>query len=266
MTKDLLYQDEIKAIVRNAYSTIPAGAGDALARRLYSPTELAQLPAGAVRWALGVGNPVRHAQLRSGEVVLDVGSGGGIDTILAARRVGPTGRAIGLDLLEEMCTRARANAASVRVDGWVEFRQGEMERIPLPDASVDVVVSNGVINLSPRKSRTVQEIYRVLRPGGRLAVADLTVEDDLPPAVLASGAAWAGCVAGAMSERVFANKLRTAGFADIRLDQRTPFGIDDVALYPLFTAELIALMRRLVPAESHAQIAWSVLATARKPG
>lgn len=265
MAKDLLFQNEIKAVVRSAYSTIPAGAGSAMAERFYSAEELAELPTDAVRWALGVANPVRHAQLGRGETVLDVGSGGGIDTLLAARRVGRTGRVIGLDFLGEMCDRARANAAATGVEGWVEFRQGEMERIPLPDESVDVVVSNGVINLSPRKSRVVHEIFRVLRPAGRLCVADLTVEEDLPPAVLASAAAWAGCVAGAMSERVFTNKLRSAGFGDIALTEKTPFGIDDVALYPLFTPELIALMRKLIPAAAHDRIAWSVLATARKP-
>jgi len=127
-----------------------------------------------------------------GETVLDVGAGGGIDTILAARAVGPTGKAIGLDLLDEMAERARANAAEAGVQGWTEFVRGEMEDIPLPDASVDVVISNGVINLSPRKSRVLAEIHRVLKPGGRLCVADLTVEEDLPPEILTSDSAWAG--------------------------------------------------------------------------
>jgi ubiquinone/menaquinone biosynthesis C-methylase UbiE len=124
--------------------------------------------------------------------VLDVGSGGGIDTILAANRVGPSGRAIGLDLLEEMGERARRHAVQAGVDGWTEFLQGEMEAIPLPDESVDVAISNGVINLSARKSRALAEIFRVLRPGGRICVADLVVDDDLPPEVLTSDSAWAG--------------------------------------------------------------------------
>lgn len=139
-----------------------------------------------------MGNPVLHAGLRPGETVLDLGSGGGIDTILAAHEVGPTGRAIGIDLLDEMVERARGHAREAGVDGWTEFRRGEMEDIPLPDASVDVVISNGVINLSPRKSRVLAEIHRVLRSGGRMCVADLTVEDDLPPEILTSDAAWAG--------------------------------------------------------------------------
>ena len=133
-----------------------------------------------------------HAELRPGETVLDLGSGGGMDTILAAHEVGPTGRAIGIDLLDEMVERAAVHARDAAVDGWTEFRRAEMEDIPLPDGSVDVVISNGVINLSPRKSRVLAEIHRVLKPGGRLCVADLTVEEDLPPEILTSDAAWAG--------------------------------------------------------------------------
>lgn len=192
MTRDLLHQDDIRDMVRHAYATLSAGAGETLARRLYGDDELASLPDEALTWALGVGNPVRHARLRPGEVVLDLGCGGGIDTILSARLVGLSGRAIGVDLLEEMCERARAAADAAGVGGWSEFRQGQMEDIPLPDDSVDVVISNGVLNLSARKARALAEIHRVLRPGGRLCVADLTVDDDLPPEVLTSDAAWAG--------------------------------------------------------------------------
>ncbi len=192
MTRDLLHQDDIRDVVRRAYATLSTGAGETVARRLYTDEELASVPEEAVTWALGVGNPVRHARLRPGEVVLDVGCGGGIDTILAAGGVGPGGRAIGLDLLDEMCERARAAADAAGVGGWSEFRQGQMEDIPLPDDSVDVVISNGVLNLSARKARALAEIHRVLRPGGRLCVADLTVDDDLPPEVLTSDAAWAG--------------------------------------------------------------------------
>ena len=192
MSRDLMFQDQVREVVRQAYAAIGSGAGEPVAKRLYSDEELAGLPADAVQWALGVGNPVRHAGLAPGEVVLDVGCGGGIDTVLAAHRVGPAGRAIGLDLLEEMCERARTSAEAAGVGRWTEFRSGEMEAIALPEQSVDVVISNGVINLSARKSRALAEIHRVLRPGGRLCVADLTVEDDLPPEVLTSDAAWAG--------------------------------------------------------------------------
>jgi arsenite methyltransferase len=192
MSKDLMFQDEIRDAVRDAYGSIESGAGEVVATRLYSEKELAELPEGARDWALGVGNPVRYAFLQPGEVVLDVGSGGGIDTILAAKRVGPTGRAIGLDIVEAMLDRARANAAEAGVDERTEFLHGEMEQIPLPDASVDVVVSNGVLNLSARKSRALAEIFRVLRPGGRISLADLTVEGELPPEIANDQSAWAG--------------------------------------------------------------------------
>jgi SAM-dependent methyltransferase len=192
MAQDLMFQEQIKQAVRRAYGAISTGGGESVARRLYSDEELAEVPAGAVEWALGVGNPVRYARLRPGEVVLDVGSGGGVDTILAAARVGPGGRAVGLDVLEEMCERGRRHAAEAGVDGWSEFPRGEMEDIPLPDGSVDVVISNGVLNLSARKSRALAEIFRVLGPGGRLCVADLTVEGELPPEIANDQSAWAG--------------------------------------------------------------------------
>ena len=187
-----MYQDEIKDAVREAYGSITAGGGEAVVGRLYSEEELAELPTGARSWALGVGNPVRYAFLQRGEVVLDVGSGGGIDTILAARRVGPSGSAIGLDVVDAMIDRARANAAEAGVDGWTEFVHGEMERIPIPDGTVDVVISNGVLNLSARKSRALAEIFRVLKPGGRISRADLTVEGELPPEIANDQSAWAG--------------------------------------------------------------------------
>lgn len=192
MSKDLLFQDEIRNVVARAYSTIPSGGGKDAIGRFYDDDELVDLPDEAIAWALGVGNPVRHAGLVPGEVVLDLGCGAGIDTILAARQVGPSGRVIGLDMLDEMCWRAHATANAAGVAGCTEFKRGEMEAIPLPDESVDVVISNGVLNLSPRKARALAEVHRVLRPGGRLCVADLTVEDDLPPEVLTSESAWAG--------------------------------------------------------------------------
>jgi arsenite methyltransferase len=192
MARDLMFQQEISDTVRQAYAAISSGGGESVARRLYTDQELAEVPAGAIEWALGVGDPVRYAMLQPGEAVLDVGSGGGIDTILAARRVGPRGRAIGLDLLEEMCERGRRHATQAGVAGWTEFLQGEMENLPLPDGSVDVVVSNGVLNLSARKSRALAEIFRVLRPGGRISLADLTVQGELPPEVANDQSAWAG--------------------------------------------------------------------------
>jgi arsenite methyltransferase len=192
MARDLMFQDEIKNGVRQAYAAISTGGGQTVARRLYSQEELSEVPAGAIEWALGVGNPVRYALLQPGETVLDIGSGGGIDTILAARRVGLEGKAIGLDVLEEMSERGRSHAAEAGVEGWARFLLGEMEDIPLPDESVDVAISNGVLNLSSRKSRALAEIFRVLRPGGRICMADLTVEGELPPEVANDQSAWAG--------------------------------------------------------------------------
>ena len=192
MAKDLMFQEEIKDAVRQAYSAITTGGGETVARRVYTDDELAEVPAGAVGWSLSVGNPVRYAFLQPGETVLDVGSGGGIDTILAARRVGPDGKAVGLDILEEMCERGRRHAAEAGVEGWTEFVTGEMEDIPLPDESIDVVISNGVLNLSARKGRALAEMFRLLRPGGRICMADLTVEGELPPEIANDQSAWAG--------------------------------------------------------------------------
>ena len=160
-------------------------------RRYGSFSRVIPLPPGAISGALGVGNPVRAAKLRPGEVVLDLGCGGGIDTLLAARAVAPGGRAIGLDMLAEMLEVAARNAAEANLTN-VEWLRGDLEDIPLPDASVDVALSNGVVNLSPRKSRVFAEVHRVLRPGGRLVVADLVVDDDLPPEVITNPAAWPG--------------------------------------------------------------------------
>lgn len=187
---DLLGQAAIKEVVRQAYRQV-VGKASSVATRLYNADELALLPAGAIAQALGVGNPVRAAKLRPAEVVIDLGCGGGIDTILAARAVGPTGKAIGLDMLPEMLQVAAVNAAEVGVTN-VEWLRGDIEAILLPDGTVDVVISNGVVNLSPRKSRVFAEVHRVLRPGGRFVAADIVVDDDLPPEIFTNPAAWAG--------------------------------------------------------------------------
>lgn len=188
MSRDLLHADEVKSIVRAAYGAVDVDTR-AVACQLYSPEELALVPDSAVNRALGVANHLRHADLRPDDVVLDLGCGAGIDTVLAARRAR---RVIGLDFLPAMVERTRAAAAEVGLEN-VEALEGEMEAIPLPDESVDHVISNGVINLSARKSRALAECARVLRPGGRLTVSDLTVEDgELPPEILTHPATWAG--------------------------------------------------------------------------
>jgi arsenite methyltransferase len=258
MTSDLLHQDRIRDLVRDAYGTIPHGAGRTVAARFYTDEQLARVPDLAIDWALGVGNPVPRAELRAGETVLDVGCGAGIDTILAAQEVGRSGRAIGLDLLPEMCARAEEAARQAGTAAWCEFQASEMEAIPLPAASVDVVISNGAINLSPRKSRTLAEIARVLRPGGRLCVTDLVVDEELPPEVLGSDASWAGCIAGALSERVLRGKLGRAGFSAIDLDGWHPFSLADLALYPLFDPPVLTLLRRAIPPERQDRVAVGV--------
>lgn len=260
---DLLHAAEVHASVRQAYREIgdPAGAN---ADAGYTAEQLARVPAGAVAWSLGVGNPLAHADLRAGDTVLDVGSGGGIDALLAARRVGPTGRVIGLDPLPEMRERARAHARDAGLDN-VEFVGGQMEAIPLPDASVDAITSNGVLNLSPRKMRALFECARVLRPGGRFCVSDMTLEErELPVEVLTHPAAWSGCVSGAMTERVFLAGLARVGLEGAVVRARHDFGIDGLARYPLFTPELLDVMRRTIPAEQHGRVAVCVTITAAK--
>jgi SAM-dependent methyltransferase len=189
-SEDLLGQAAIKQTVRDAYLAV-VGQATGIAPRLYSADELAGLPPRAVSQALGVGNPVRAAGLRRDEIVLDLGCGGGIDTILAARAVGPEGKAIGLDMLPEMLERAALNATEAGTTN-VEWVRGELEALPLSDATIDVAISNGVVNLSPRKSRVFAEVHRVLRPGGRFVAADIVLDDELPPEIFTNPAAWAG--------------------------------------------------------------------------
>jgi arsenite methyltransferase len=167
------------------------GQSTEVAVELYSYDELAMVPEGASAASLGVGNPVRRASLVAGERVIDLGCGAGIDTLLAARLVSPGGRAIGLDTLPEMLAQADANARGAAVAN-VEWLRGELESIPLPDAGVDVAISNGVLNLSPRKGRAMSEIFRVLRPGGRISLADIVLDEELPPEVMTDPDAWAG--------------------------------------------------------------------------
>jgi len=201
----------------------PAAAAtpqDEFARGLYAVDETEDLPAEAVLASLGCGNPAALVELAGGEVVLDLGSGGGIDVFLSARRVGPAGKAYGLNMTDEMLALARANQAKAGVDN-VEFLKGQIESIPLPDASVDVIISNCVVNLSTDKDRALAEAYRVLRPGGRFAVSDVLFQGDLslvPDELMRDVEAWSACIAGALEEQDFLARLRRAGFADASVE------------------------------------------------
>jgi arsenite methyltransferase len=190
---------------------------DPVSANLYEAAETAALPPEAVVASLGCGNPTALAELHEGETVLDLGSGGGIDVLLSARRVGPTGKAYGLDMTDEMLALARANQRKAGVSN-VEFLKGEIESIPLPDASVDVIISNCVINLSADKRRVLGEAFRVLKPGGRFAVSDVVVRGVVPALVRRSLVLWVGCVAGALEERVYKRLLSEAGFVDIGVE------------------------------------------------
>ncbi len=195
---------------------------DVVSQDLYSADEIAGIPKKAALASLGCGNPTALAELSPGETVLDLGSGGGIDVLLSARRVGPTGKAYGLDMTDEMLELARRNQQEAGVAN-AEFLKGTIEDVPLPDASVDVVISNCVINLSTDKDRVLRETFRVLRPGGRFAVSDIVVQGQLPTEVVRNLEAWAGCVAGALHEDEYREKLAAAGFADIDIEVTRTF-------------------------------------------
>jgi ubiquinone/menaquinone biosynthesis C-methylase UbiE len=192
-------------------------ATDPITRDLYDSVTASSLPEAAVLASLGCGNPTALAELREGEVVLDLGSGGGIDVLLSAKRVGPTGKVYGLDMTDEMLALARRNAADAGAEN-VEFLKGDIESIPLPDASVDVIISNCVINLSADKREVLREAFRVLKPGGRFAVSDVVVRGEVPAEVRRSMELWVGCVAGALEEREFEALLREAGFENPSLE------------------------------------------------
>jgi arsenite methyltransferase len=198
--------------------------GDAFAQSLYSEEETRDLPKDAVGASLGCANPVALAGLRPGETVLDLGSGGGIDVLMSARRVGPTGFAYGLDMTDEMLALAEKNRRESGLDN-VKFLKGTIEEIPLEDQSVDVVISNCVVNLSPDKARTLREAYRVLRPGGRLAIADIVADADLPNDVRENLEAYAGCVAGALTFEEYRRLLADAGFEEVSLESVRTFGL-----------------------------------------
>src|SRR3990170_7911245 len=199
------------------------GSDNAITSHLYAPEQMADVPETALRASLGCGNPSALAQLRAGEIVLDLGSGGGIDVLLSAKRVGPTGKAYGLDMTEEMLRLARDNQRQAGVTN-AEFLQGEMENIPLPDKSVDVIISNCVINLSADKDRVLAEAFRVLRPGGRFAVSDVVSRGEIPDEIRRNLELWTGCIAGALDESDYLGKLQAAGFVDASIEPTRVYG------------------------------------------
>jgi SAM-dependent methyltransferase len=235
--------DDIKDIVKDKYakaalrvtatggtsccgSASARGSSDPITSGLYTASETAALPTEAAAASLGCGNPTALAELSAGETVLDLGSGGGIDVLLSARRVGPTGKAYGLDMTDEMLALARENQRKAGVAN-VEFLKGEIEQIPLPDSSVDVIISNCVINLSADKDRVLAEAFRVLKPGGRLAVSDVVVRGEVPAEIRRSVELWIGCVAGALEEREYRDKLAKAGFEGIDVEPTRVYRVED---------------------------------------
>jgi SAM-dependent methyltransferase len=203
---------------------------DPITKNLYNASETGTLPENAVLASLGCGNPTALIELREGETVLDLGSGGGIDVLLSAKRVGPTGKAYGLDMTDDMLALARENQRQAGAVN-VEFLKGEIENIPLPDNSVDVVISNCVINLSADKARVLREAFRVLRPGGRFAVSDVVVRGEVPASVRQSMLLWVGCIAGALEESDYRAKLVAAGFVNIDLEPTRTYDIEDARVF-----------------------------------
>ena len=206
------------------------GCGDPITSYLYSDAETGGLPADAVTASLGCGNPTALLALEPGQTVLDLGSGGGIDVLLSAKRVGPSGFAYGLDMTDDMLALARRNQAAAGATN-VEFLKGTIESIPLPDDSVDVIISNCVINLSSDKDAVLREAFRVLKPGGRFAVSDVVVRGEVPADIRRSMELWVGCVAGALEESEYASKLRAAGFADVHVEPWRIYKIDDARAF-----------------------------------
>ena len=208
-------------------ATASSGLGcDPITTNLYDAAQAGQIPEEALLASLGCGNPTALAQLNAGDVVLDLGSGGGIDVLLSAKRVGPTGKAYGLDMTDEMLALANKNKRKAGVEN-VEFLKGEIERIPLPDNSIDVIISNCVINLSADKDRVLREAFRVLKPGGRFAVSDVVTRGEMLPEIRKNVLLWVGCVAGALEENEYRAKLASAGFETIEIEPTRVYRIED---------------------------------------
>ena len=205
---------------------------DMITGGLYDSLQRSELPEAAILASLGCGNPTALAELKAGETVLDLGSGGGIDVLLSARRVGPNGKAYGLDMTDEMLALARENKKKAGIEN-VEFLKGEIENIPLPDSSVDVIISNCVINLSGNKDKVLREACRVLRPGGRFAVSDIVTKGGIPPDIRRSVLLWVGCIAGALEDAEYREKLAAAGFEEINIEPTRIYGAKEVLSFLL---------------------------------
>jgi arsenite methyltransferase len=226
------YGQAVQAVVRGAKpsccgsAATGMGGTDPITRDLYAAEQTSGLPEEALAASFGCGNPTALAELRPGETVLDLGSGGGIDVLLSAKRVGPTGKAYGLDMTDEMLALAERNKLKAGASN-VEFLRGTIEQIPLPDATVDVIISNCVINLSGDKDKVLREAFRVLKPGGRFAVSDIVLRRELPESARKSMTLWTGCVAGALVESEYVGKLRSAGFSDVTVEPTRIYDKDD---------------------------------------
>src|SRR6202034_2262237 len=207
-------------------ATASSGCCDPITSNLYDATQAGQIPEEAMQASLGCGNPTALAKLNAGETVLDLGSGGGIDVLLSAKRVGPTGKAYGLDMTDEMLALANENKKKAGVEN-VKFLKGEIENIPLPDNSVDVIISNCVINLSADKDRVLREAFRVLKPGGRFAVSDVVTRGEMLPEIRNSVLLWVGCIAGALEENEYRSKLTAAGFEHIEVEPTRVYRVED---------------------------------------
>jgi arsenite methyltransferase len=220
------YAEAAKQVTSGGTPCCGGSECDPITSNLYDDLETAGVPEEALKASLGCGNPTALAELRAGETVIDLGSGGGIDVLLSARRVGPTGKAYGLDMTDEMLALANENKRKAGVEN-VEFLKGEIENIPLPNNSVDVVISNCVINLSADKNRVLQEAFRILRPGGRVAVSDVVVRGTVPGEIRKNVELWIGCIAGAMEESEYRAKLAAAGFEGIEVEPTRVYKIED---------------------------------------
>ncbi len=233
---------------------------DPITSNLYEPDEAGSVPEEALLASLGCGNPTALAELAPGEAVLDLGSGGGIDVLLSAKRVGPAGKAYGLDMTDEMLALARRNQAKAGIEN-VEFLKGEIEQIPLPDNTVDVIISNCVINLSADKSEVLREAFRVLKPGGRFAVSDIVIQGEMPESIRRNMELWSGCVAGALEEQEYRAKLAAAGFTEIGIEPTRIYRADDAKQFLRAPEEEVGAIAEQIDGRL-----MSAFVRARKPG